>query len=130
MSGQLIPATRNLLASAILVEEVPKTGNKTNTHACLLRKVPEEIYVILSLIASLWRACWTRKSQEESQTVSTLAEKGPGGGSEATVMMVINIYFIFGFKVNVFLIVSDTKVEAFFHQLKTQKKPTAVAVSN
>lgn len=130
MNGQ-VSATRNLLALIILVEEVPKTDNKTNTHSQLPRMVPEEIYVILSLLASLWRECWRRKGQEERQAVSTSGKEGSGRkGFEATVVTVSNISFIFRFKVNVFLIVSDTQVKAFFHQLQTQKKPTAVAVSN
>lgn len=51
-------------------------------------------------------------------------------GLKGTAVTMRNISFICRFKVNLLLIVSDAKVEAFFHQLKTQLRQSPVAVPN
>lgn len=87
--------------------------------------VPEEIYGILSsfdslsLEGTLDKERSRRKSNCEHFWLRRVWEEG-----------VTNISFTFRFKVNLSLIESDTKVEAFFHQLKTQRKQTTVAVPN
>lgn len=71
------------------------------------------------------------KSEKNLKPRAVLTRRGLGErGLKGTAVTESNISFICRFKVNLFLIVSDAKAEAFFHPLKTQQRQSPVAVPN
>lgn len=63
------------------------------------------------------------KSEKNLKPRAVLTRRGLGErGLKGTAVTESNISFICKFKVNLFLIVSDAKAEAFFHPLKTQQR--------
>lgn len=101
-----------------------------HTNSWLPRTAPREIYAILSSLdnLSLEGILDKEKSEKNLKPRAVLTRRGLGErGLKGTAVTEINIC---RFKVNLFLIVSDAKAEAFFHPLKTQQRQSPVSVSN
>lgn len=104
-----------------------------HTNSWLLRTAPRKIYGILSSFdnLSLEGILDKKKSEKNLKPWAVLTRRGLGErGLKGTAVTVRNISFICTFKVNLLPIASDAKVEAFFHQLKTQLRQSPVAVPN
>lgn len=104
-----------------------------HTNSWLLSTAPRKIYGILSSFdnLSLEGILDKEKSEKNLKPWAVLTTRGLGErGLKGTAVTMRNISFICRFKVNLLLIVSDAKVEAFFHQLKTQLRQSPVAVPN